>query len=136
MDGAAPTQAPTRLLEDTFAQTMKTGSAAGLPVDRIGAGAGRSIVGGSRARAGLLLVGAMLFIAFALVLAGGGPTVHPNPSPSLNRPPRLGARSTSLPATSTTITAEVTIPIPTCLARRSRGRSSGGSFQGASTASI
>lgn len=119
MDGAAPTQAPTRLLEDTFVQTMKTDQVRVYPWDRIALG-GRSFdLVGSPMTAALVVLGLVLVMAFALVLAGGGLNASPSPSPSGSTRPIQTAttrpRSTLLPATSTTITAEATIPVPDLL---------------------
>ncbi len=118
MDGAAPTQAPTRLLEDTFAQTMKSGQARAYPWHRILLG-GRSLAFvGSPMAAALVVLGLVLVMTFALVLAGGGLTPSPSPGPSASgsaRPIQTATarlRSTLLPATSTTITAGATIPVP------------------------
>jgi YVTN family beta-propeller protein len=125
MHDAAPSQAPGTLLEDTFAQTMKSGQARAYPWQRLTLG-GRSFgLAGSPVAAALVVLGLVLVVAFALVLAGGvlnvlpspGPSssARPNPSSSRIPTPTIGARSTLLPATSTTITAETSIPVPDLL---------------------
>lgn len=121
MDGAAPSHSPTRLLEDTFVQTMKTNQLRVYPWNRIGIHPAQSMGWSPRAKSGLVLVGALLLIAMAFALGGGGPTVRPSPSPSLSPTATSGARSTLLPATSTTITAEATIPIPDLLGYEIKG---------------
>jgi YVTN family beta-propeller protein len=121
MHDAAPSQAPATLLEDTFSQTMKAGQARAYPWHGIALG-GRSFgLAGSPTAAALVVLGLVLAMVFALVLAGGGLHVSPSPSPRTSASasriptPTIGARSTLLPATSTTITAEATIPVPDLL---------------------
>jgi virginiamycin B lyase len=112
MVGAAPDQAPTRLLEDTFVQTMKTSQVRAYPWNRIGRAAGRTVRGGSQTRIALVLVGAVLVIAMAVALTGGGIRVAPSPSPSPTA--TGGSQSPALPA-SVSITAEATVPVPDLL---------------------
>lgn len=124
MDDAAPKQAPTRLLEDTFVQTMKTEQARVYPWSRLGIGLRPSVGGASNARIALVLVGALLVVALAAALTGGG---LPVPSPSASSPaptvssaaPTKSVRSTLPPSTS--ITAEASIPVSGSLAMASDG---------------
>ncbi len=131
MDGAAPSQAPTRLLEDTFVQTMKTDQLRAFPWHRPLLGAGRAFGGGSRARIALVLVGALLVVIVA-GLGGGGPrqpspsagpsgsSPVPSPTPTLiptqrPRPTGVPAQTTAPLPPSTSITAEATVPEPDLL---------------------
>ena len=121
MEGAAPSQAPARHQEDTIAQTMKSRQARTYPWHRIALG-GRSLTfAGSPAAAAVVVVGLLLLVAFVLALSGGGLRVSPSPSPSprpsatLTPAATVAARSTLLPATSTTIMAGASIPVPDLL---------------------
>lgn len=115
MNGVAPTQAPTRLLEDTFAQTMKSGQARAYPWHRIVLGGRPFTFAGSPATVTLVVIGALIAVALAVALGGGiRPTVAPTPSPTATLTPTSGAQSTSLP-TPISITAEATVPVPDLL---------------------
>ncbi len=127
MESAAPTQAPTRLLEGTFAQTMKTAQARVYPWNRLG--------GGSQARVALILIGALLVVAMAALLSSGsrqtpGPTPGsspiPSPTPTLiptqrPRPTGQPVQTTAPLPPSTSITAEATIPEPDLLGFQTDG---------------
>ena len=102
MDGAAPTQVPSRLLEGTFAETMRSKQARTYVWDRIALDRPSGFLGAPLAR-GLIVVALLAALALALALAGGGsgPTVAPS-----------GAATPSLPPTLPPIPS---VPIPTVL---------------------
>lgn len=119
MEGAAPAQAPTRLLEDTFGQTMKTGQVRVYPWDRIRIGPRPSTGAGSQTRIVLVLAGALLVVAMVAAITGGGvhvPASSPSPSPSASG----SAPPPTLPP-STSIAAVATIPVKDLLGFESDG---------------
>jgi virginiamycin B lyase len=87
MDEVAPDRLPTRLLEGTFAQTMKTRQARTYPWHKVTIRAGGRPNAGFGARTGLLVLAGLLVIALGAVLVSGGfrstPTPRPSPSPTL-----------------------------------------------------
>jgi streptogramin lyase len=119
MHDAAPSQAPATLLEDTYAETMKSGQARAYPWHRVVVG-GRSSLAGSPAFA-LLVVGALVALALSVLLATGGIRLSPpaTPSPTARSTPSpeatVVARSTALPA-AIPIVAEASVPVSGALA--------------------
>ena len=111
MDGVAPTQAPTQLLEDTFVRTMKTRQARVYPWHRLALGGRPLTFAGSPATVVLVVLGALIAVTLAVALGGGRPAVAPSASPTAIVTPSSNAQSTSLPA-SVSITAEATLPFP------------------------
>ncbi|HEX3264106.1 MAG TPA: hypothetical protein VHR16_00430 [Candidatus Limnocylindrales bacterium] len=115
MDREAPSQAPTRLLEDTFAETMKTRQVRVYPWHRTVLGR-RSGLAGSPAIA-LLVIGALLGLLLGVAVAGGSvrwpssPTAAPTPTASA-----VATRTASdaLPA-AISITPDATVPVPDLL---------------------
>lgn len=115
MGEVAPQRAPTRLLEETFARTMQTGQARAhpwrrLPLGRLGLGttrAGIPIV--------LFVLGALVLLAIAAGLVGGGfhATAPSSPSPiptaGPTRDPNIAPRA-SLPVP-IPVSAEETIVV-------------------------
>jgi virginiamycin B lyase len=115
MGEVAPQRAPTRLLEETFAQTMRARQARAypwhkLPVGRLGLGTTRGgipIV--------LFVLGALIVLAIAAGLVGGGfratAPSSPSPSPTAGptRNPNIAPRA-SLPAP-VPVTADETIAV-------------------------
>ncbi|MBI3745198.1 MAG: YncE family protein [Chloroflexi bacterium] len=113
MDDVAPDRVPTRLLEETFARTMKTGQARRYPWHELGIGGlGRPFADRSTRTAVLVLV-ALLIAALALGLGVGGfgrglPAV---PSPSPTPEPIAGALGTRAPLPpSVAVTPRAVIP--------------------------
>ena len=103
MDDVAPSRPPVRLLEETFATTMRARQDGARPWNRIDVGrrTGRGI--GSGPVLALVLVGLLLVVAFAAALNGGGSAVVAPPAPSASplatspATPSLSAASPSLP---------------------------------------
>jgi len=87
MADVAPDRAPTRLLEGTFARTMRTRQARRYPWHRLGTGAPGRLSSGLRPRAGLLVLAGLVLAALALGLVAGGlgslTSPVPSPSPTL-----------------------------------------------------
>lgn len=110
MDAAAPTQAPTQLLEDTFVHTMKTGQVRTYPWHRIAIGRPFAF-GMSPATVALVVLGVVVAVTLAVALGVGRPIVAPSASPTASVTPSIGAQSTLLPA-SVSIKAEATFPFP------------------------
>jgi streptogramin lyase len=119
MDRAAPTQAPSRLLEGTFAETMRSQQARAYPWHRMVLGRPFD-VSGLRLVGILVVLGLLLAIALAVVLAGGGiappmaPTAGATPSGGPSPSPSGRADGIVLPA-SVSITADRTVPVPDLL---------------------
>jgi sugar lactone lactonase YvrE len=119
MDRAAPNQAPSRLLEGTFAETMRSRQARTYPWHRITL---PRLVGRKRAPATRLLIalGVILILALAITLAGGGsglpaaPTGGASPTQPTSQAPTPAARSPELPP-SVSITADRSVPVPDLL---------------------
>ena len=116
MEGAAPTQVPTRLLEGTFAETMKSGQARAYPWHRIGLGGRSGGFAGSPVAIALVVLGLLVLVAFALLLAGGsgplpGPTVGATPTSAPTLSPTIATPTFPLPPSSS-ITADRTVPVP------------------------
>ena len=118
MDGAAPTQTPTRLLEETFASTLKSRQERVWPWHRVERGDRGLGLRVAPAAVALIVLGLLAAMVFALALAGGpsvppGPTATPSQPPSIPPSP-LAPSPTSgivLPASiSITPEAEVTVP--------------------------
>jgi len=113
MDRVAPDRAPTRLLEGTFARTMRTGQARVYPWHRVPVGRLGRTAAGSGARIALVALVVLVVLATVVGLAGGAlrltapslasPTPTPSPSPS----PTI---SSSLPAP-ISVTPEATVPV-------------------------
>jgi len=114
MGEVAPQRAPTRLLEETFAQTMQIGQARAYPWHKLalplGRGAARSSV-----PAVLFVLAALIVLALAVGLVGGGYRAtapsSPSPSPTAGptRDPNI-APPASLPA-AISVTAEAAIAV-------------------------
>lgn len=114
MDDVAPDRAPSRLLEGTFARTMKTRQARTYPWHKLGIGALGRPGAGLGARAGLLVVVALAVTALAVGLVASGlrlvtPPI-PSPSPTLEPVPTSSPTSASLPP-SVAVTPEAVIPV-------------------------
>jgi streptogramin lyase len=122
MDGVAPAQAPTRLLEETFASTLTTRQARAWPWQRVEIGGGVPALGSPRAAIALVVLGLLVAMVLAVGLAGGSPnataspTLGPTPrataSPALS--PASGPSGPALPA-SIAISTETTIGVPDLL---------------------
>jgi streptogramin lyase len=118
MEEAAPQRAPTRLLEETFARTMRADQARPYPWHKITLPIGPAA---NRARAPmvLLVLAALVVMALAVGLVGGGfratapstPSPSPSPIPTVapTRDPNIAPRA-SLPA-SIPVSAEQTIAV-------------------------
>ncbi|MBI2780592.1 MAG: hypothetical protein HYX55_02195 [Chloroflexi bacterium] len=111
MDGVAPTQAPTQLLEDTFVQTMKTRQAPVYPWHRLALGGRRFAFAGSPAVVVLVVLGVVLAVTLAVAFGGGRPAVAPTASPTSAATASGGSQPASLPAPGS-IKVEATFPFP------------------------
>lgn len=114
MDDVAPERAPSRLLEGTFARTMRTRQARAYPWHRLGIGAAGRLSPGLGARTGTLLLVGLVVVALALGLVAGGlgsvtPAVpSPSPSPGSGQP----VTPTAVPLPSPiAVTPEAVIPV-------------------------
>lgn len=114
MDDVAPDRAPSRLLEGTFARTMKTSQARTYPWHKVGIGALGRPGAGFGARAGLLVLVALVVTALGVGLVAGGLRLvappAPSPSPTLEPVPTASPTSAPLPA-SIAVTPEAVIPV-------------------------
>ena len=117
MDREAPGQAPTRLLEDTFAETMKTAQSRAWPWHRT-IGGGRPLVRSGSPAIALLVVGALIGLMLGVALAGGAirfplplPSAAPTASPPASAAPTASPGPSALPA-AISITADATVPVP------------------------
>lgn len=90
MRDVAPPQAPTRLLEETFTETMQAGQVHAYPWHRSAVHPGVRTAVGSGTRLAFFILALLLVAATAIGLAGGGlpvtvppagPTVPPSPTP-------------------------------------------------------
>jgi streptogramin lyase len=119
MDGAAPTQVPSSLLEGTFAETMRSQQARTYPWHRLILGRPFDVPG-PRLAGVLVVLGLLLVVALAVVLAGGAssppatPTAGATPSAGPSPSPSARADGIVLPA-SASITADRTVPVPDLL---------------------
>ena len=80
MDEVAPTRPPVRLLEETFATTMRARQDGARPWNRIDAGRqGRSF--GPGPVVAVLFAAILIIVAFAVAISGGAPSAAKNASP-------------------------------------------------------
>ena len=85
MDEVAPTRPPVRLLEETFATTMRARQDGARPWNRIDAGRpGRSFRPGPVVA--VLFAAILIIVAFAVAISGGAPSAVPRPAPSASQP--------------------------------------------------
>jgi streptogramin lyase len=114
MGDVAPERPPTRLLEETFARTLRKPQARSYPWHRVGLGALRMPGAGSGSRSGVLvLVAVLVVVALGVALVGGRPSVVPpipSPSPTLAPGPPASPTPAPLPA-SIAVTPEAVIPV-------------------------
>lgn len=114
MDHVAPTRPPTRLLEGTFAETMRTRQLRSFPWPMtVWSGAPGRTATLSRAVMLLLVLGLLIALLAAVGLLGGGvrPAVAPLPgaTPTFN-PTASSSGSSALPA-AISVTPDDTIPV-------------------------
>ena len=119
MDQVAPHRPPTRLLEGTFTETMRTAQVRVYPWHRVGVGRLGRTAAGSGVRVVLVVIAVLLAAALAVALGGGGlrvtepPIASPTPTPSaaLTPSPTPGPKSSpSLPA-AISVTPEASVPV-------------------------
>lgn len=126
MDEVAPKRAPGRLLEATFARTMRARQARRYPWHRAGVGPLSRVAGHDARRSAILALAVVVVVATAVVTAGGGLhfTAPPTPTPSASNGPTPAASATpapSLPA-ATVITPEATVAQQNPLAMVAEGQ--------------
>jgi virginiamycin B lyase len=112
MDDVAPARPPSRLLEGTFAQTLRAPQARVYPWHRGGAGLG---LGGAgvRSRNVVLVLAAVVLLALGAALLGGNQsTVPPAPTPSPTAAPGPSASPTAVPLpASIAVTPEAVVDV-------------------------
>jgi len=114
MDQVAPTRAPTRLLEGTFIETMKTRQGRVYPWNGIAIGEPARTAAGFGARLALVVIVALILVALAIAFGVGGQRkvvlLAGSPAPTLSPAPSPTASASSLPAP-VSVTPEATIPV-------------------------
>jgi len=126
MADVAPDRAPTRLLEGTFARTMRTRPARRYPWHKLGIGARGRLSPDLSGRVGLLVLVGLLVAALALGLVAGGlrsvTSPIPSPSPTLASGTFVTATPAPLPS-AIAVTPLAVIPVQRPIAIVSLGLS-------------
>ena len=110
MDEVAPERAPTRLLEETFAETMRTRQLRVYPWHRPGLADGGRYATRSRTRLVLALIALLAVVATAAGLAGGALRLAPLPSANPGPTPAPTSR-VAAPPSSLALAPAATIPV-------------------------
>lgn len=124
MNDVAPERPPARLLEGTFARTMKARQARVYPWHKVGIGGPTWPRAGSGSRTGLLVLVALAVTALGVGLVAGGfrLVVPPMPSPSPTiEPARTEPPTPATPPPPIAVTPEAVIPVVGPIAMVSQG---------------